>query len=143
MHYVTQKPFMLHTMKTELSRFCPIFYFFYTDATSTCTATQFSCGNNICISRSQVCNGRNDCADRRDELNCPSCLSTEFDCGNNICIPNTQVCDGTNNCADGRDESSTRCFTCQNGDKISIFDRCDSTNDCADNTDEFGCGTII
>ena len=34
-------------------------------------ASQFSCGDGTCVSLTQRCDSFPDCADERDELNCP------------------------------------------------------------------------
>lgn len=41
-----------------------------------CGASEFSCDISRCIPMSERCDGRNDCADGTDELQCPSIVTT-------------------------------------------------------------------
>ena len=60
---------------------------------SECTANQFKCANNHCISNLSKCNGRRDCLDGSDEVECPPayadgryCRSDQFTCQNHVRI---------------------------------------------------------
>jgi len=95
----------------------------------------------------QVCNGRDDCQDNSDELNCPEgCPPGRFECPiSKRCLSNNQVCDGRNDCQDQAASDEVNClnrtcpagkFTCQSGHCIEQAYFCDEDFDCADRSDE-------
>lgn len=69
-----------------------------------------------------VCNGKRDCFDNSDELNCPpprvnphlypprniTCYRGQFSCANQRCIPDSAVCNGRDDCGDNSDENNCR-----------------------------------
>lgn len=70
----------------------------------TCGQENFSCDGNRCISKFWVCDGDNDCDDKRDESPelCESCLASQFSCAiTRRCIPHSWVCDNTFDCGEG------------------------------------------
>uniref|UniRef100_A0A674NV46 EGF-like domain-containing protein n=1 Tax=Takifugu rubripes TaxID=31033 RepID=A0A674NV46_TAKRU len=92
--------------------------------TSCHNCTGFSCGpSGQCLTRTQLCDGRVDCADGRDESRqvCGSvrpdphtCKASQFRCGDGQCVPHTWRCDNSTDCTDGSDEvncgeSKSRC----------------------------------
>ena len=38
---------------------------------TTCSPSEFECEEGQCIDRSEYCDGRYDCPDQSDEINCP------------------------------------------------------------------------
>lgn len=68
---------------------------------------QFQCAHgNRCIPQGQVCDGKSDCQDRSDELDCQALPDgCHQHCDNKTrCIPKSFLCDGEPDCADGSDE---------------------------------------
>ena len=75
-----------------------------------CDADLFRCLDAICIDRTRVCDGSDDCADSSDEYDCDvpvTCNDDEFLCGgaSPMCIARMRVCDDVRDCQDGSDES--------------------------------------
>ncbi len=71
------------------------------------TPGEFQCAHGkMCIPEAQVCDGRSQCRDQSDELDCKEqTKSCEHRCGDgNRCIPKKFLCDGERDCLDGSDE---------------------------------------
>ena len=113
-----------------------------------CPQGQFQCQNNNCTLTTNICDGRDDCGDRSDELYCHhECPDNQFKChSNGRCVLGAYKCDGDKDCADGSDEADEVChnrecnketeFSCDNGKCIPVLWRCDFDNDCGDDSDE-------
>uniref|UniRef100_A0A183SDB4 Ig-like domain-containing protein n=1 Tax=Schistocephalus solidus TaxID=70667 RepID=A0A183SDB4_SCHSO len=69
-----------------------------------CRYGDIRCGSGECIRPQQQCDGRRDCADGSDELNCMDCREGDIRCGSGDCIRPQQQCDGRPDCEDGSDE---------------------------------------
>ncbi|XP_025934825.1 complement factor I isoform X1 [Apteryx rowi] len=74
-----------------------------------CSAGEFQCVNNKCISLNNTCDGINDCGDLSDELCCKACRGNSFHCRSNICIPNKNVCNKEADCLTEEDETQLLC----------------------------------
>jgi len=96
---------------------------------TSCGRFQFVCDNGMCISDLARCNGKFDCTNNEDELNCPAacyvngvakfamectvelcavnechCSSYYFKCLAGSCIPYSKVCNQIHDCPDRSDE---------------------------------------
>ena len=113
-----------------------------------CKDGQFQCANKNCTMVTAICNGRDDCGDGSDEMNCDhECSELEFKCkSTGRCIKSAWKCDGDSDCLDGSDEAEEVCnqrecdkeseFQCKNGKCIPKLWRCDFDDDCGDDSDE-------
>jgi hypothetical protein len=82
-----------------------------------------------------ACDGRADCLDGADELDCDS-----FACGDGQVVERSVVCDGSFNCTNRRDERAyCPSFTCGNGFFLPFEYVCDGSPTCPDGSDEEGC----
>ncbi|XP_067340392.1 low-density lipoprotein receptor-like [Channa argus] len=114
----------------------------------------------MCIPEAQVCDGKPQCRDRSDELDCwDKTKSCEYRCPDSKrCIPKKLLCDGERDCLDGTDELdcdpfpatteqpllTSTCITpsvlCPGSSLcISQSQLCDGQTDCPDGFDEKTC----
>ncbi|KAM7393106.1 hypothetical protein PAMA_007971 [Pampus argenteus] len=131
-------------------------------STPVCNEPSVLCRHtSICLSQTQLCDGKKDCPGGDDEDFCvTTCPSKEdFKCKDRrSCISRTRVCDGRSHCHDGSDEvdcpsvvapaaraNVLKCRVgsrlCQDGTECVLFSHvCDGEKDCRDGSDEEGCG---
>uniref|UniRef100_A0A8C7X085 ST14 transmembrane serine protease matriptase a n=1 Tax=Oryzias sinensis TaxID=183150 RepID=A0A8C7X085_9TELE len=109
---------------------------------------QFTCKNQRCIKTELRCDGRDDCGDKSDEMNC-KCNSSFINCKNGFCVLPFWKCDGKDDCGDNTDEMDCGCgagqFQCNNRKCVSEKNHCDGKDNCGDGSDELNCpgGTRI
>ncbi|CAJ1071213.1 low-density lipoprotein receptor-related protein 2-like isoform X1 [Xyrichtys novacula] len=126
-----------------------------------CDKPSVLCRNSpICLTQTQLCDGRKDCPEGDDEDFCvTTCQSKDdFKCKDQrACISRNLVCDGRSHCRDGSDEvdcppvaspaargNVLKCRTgsvpCRDGKECVLYSHvCDGEKDCKDGSDEEGC----
>ncbi|XP_052772549.1 sortilin-related receptor-like isoform X2 [Mya arenaria] len=116
-----------------------------------CPADHIHCDVNTCLHESNFCDGKRDCDDGTDELQCANatevskiCPKGEFDCDGGRCFSQDYWCDDYPDCGDGKDEAD--CLQdcsghiCENQDLCINQDQvCDGVEDCYLGDDENGC----
>ncbi|XP_065172698.1 atrial natriuretic peptide-converting enzyme-like [Atheta coriaria] len=111
-----------------------------------CPLGYFNCADSLCLHVDNKCNGRVDCGDLSDEIDCACDLSLNFHCGKNTsCLPNWKRCDGKPDCWDNSDEHNclplnscpTGQISCSNSTGCYHSSQfCDGVFDCTDKSDE-------
>eukprot|EP00058_Branchiostoma_floridae_P007252 XP_002592740.1 hypothetical protein BRAFLDRAFT_67180 [Branchiostoma floridae] len=131
-----------------------------TEGSVECTSFEsdlFRCkSSGTCVLPQEVCDGRNNCEDGSDELDCWSkeCpLSSPFDVpfrceSSGACVGEWETCNGIYDCRDGSDErncSARECpdpndFRCESsGACVREWEKCNGIDDCSDGSDERDC----
>ena len=69
---------------------------------------QFQCKDGTCLLDHHVCDGRTDCVDSSDEVNCICDKEDRYQCADKSgCISASKYCDQIRDCQDGSDENCT------------------------------------
>ncbi|XP_043961464.1 suppressor of tumorigenicity 14 protein [Gambusia affinis] len=110
-----------------------------------CQESQFLCTTGLCVEKSRLCDGLDDCQDESDEVFCSRPTIT---CSTKHPPHPLFVCNGEMDCSDGVDEKNctqeTSCsairYQCRSGSCILKKNaKCDNIPDCRDNSDEDDC----
>ncbi|XP_075308316.1 transmembrane protease serine 7 [Odontesthes bonariensis] len=110
-----------------------------------CPESHFLCTTGLCVEKTRLCDGLDDCQDESDEA---FCSRPTMNCGGNSPPHPLFVCNGETDCSDGVDEinctQETTCsairYQCSSGSCIlKKNSKCDDVPDCEDHSDEADC----
>ncbi|KAL4001023.1 hypothetical protein ACER0C_006322 [Sarotherodon galilaeus] len=110
-----------------------------------CPESHFLCNTGLCVQKTRLCDGLDDCQDESDEV---FCSRPTMSCGANSPLHPLLVCNGETDCTDGVDElnctQETTCsairYQCKSGSCILKKNaKCDGVDDCQDRSDEADC----
>ncbi|XP_061569661.1 transmembrane protease serine 7 [Cololabis saira] len=110
-----------------------------------CPESHFLCSTGLCVEKSRLCDGLDDCQDESDEV---FCSRPTMNCGGTSPPHPLYVCNGETDCKDGADEINctheTTCspirYQCRSGSCILKKNaKCDDVPDCEDRSDEADC----
>ncbi|XP_070072746.1 vitellogenin receptor Yl [Drosophila takahashii] len=146
---------------------CPAGFVYQNAGNRSCVEAldcEFRCRSGECFTLNHRCNGRQDCVDNSDELDCDEqhrrkpkvqCSHRQFACHNGEqCVDKERRCDDRKDCRDQSDEQQCEKFdktkkchvhqhACDNGKCVDTSLVCDGTNDCGDNSDEAMCDSAV
>ncbi len=96
-----------------------------------CLHGHFACSDETCILERYICDGKAQCPDQSDEMNCRVCIHRELQ------APDATFC--YNDCLAPDCVCSEFYFQCISGGCVSWRSVCDCVQDCTDHSDELAC----